>query len=115
MCNVNMRRTRVKKAFRIYKQVDGYGGSRYLPHTRSAIRGFPAKNRQRGTHLEYVPGTTVVSPSGPGIMAYTTLPEPTFSRDWMVLRVPKGAYIRRGDDDGDPIIAASKVFVVGPL
>lgn len=109
MCNLDRRTWKLKRPRIVYKFAPR-GGSEYRPGMRSFVDGYPS----RGRKLNYEVGKTVVSPSGPGIMAYERKPR---AGQWgyLILRIPKGATIRRGTGFDKGVIAASKVVVVGPL
>ncbi|HEU4344776.1 MAG TPA: hypothetical protein VFU31_24775 [Candidatus Binatia bacterium] len=110
MCQVFKKETTLKKPMTIYKRSPFNDTSEYEPDRRSFI-----EPGDRGEYLQYKKGTTVVSPSGPGIMGYVSKPKGDKGIFYLRLRIPKGAVIRRGNDCGRALIAASKVFVIGRM
>ncbi len=110
MCQIANRTWRLKRPMTAYKHAPFGDRSRYKPYQRSTVNGY----RGHGKVLRYENGRTTKSPSGPGIMAY--IKKPRFRlHEYLIIRIPVGAVIRRGLDGGKKMVAASRVVTVGRM
>ena len=112
MCEVNLASKRTNRTTRkMWKIVSAVGKSLFHPYLRAYVGG--AFNT-RGRVLEYKPGTTVTSPSGPGIMLFPFLRDAKkhgCDRPIYAVSVPKGATLYSGEWRGYKVVCASRVYV----
>lgn len=95
----------------VYKYAPAGDCSQFEPAQRSPIDGYRV---DRGECLVYRKGRVTKSPSGPGIMAYVKKPY-FHKREYLVMRIPAGALIRRGMDRTKRMVAASRVVTLGRM
>lgn len=106
MCQISNKTKKLRAAMTVYKFAPDGDRSQYATGLRSFINGY----RGRGKRLTYPKGERVESPSGPGIMAYVVKPR-CFVRDYIEMKIPRGAMVRFGKDVERKMVAASVVIV----